>query len=79
MLERLTIAARRLSQTVELRHQFWDSIRQALFGPGTAGTDSARQSARASALVVWLLGTRPALARLQSSRHSLATRVPRLA
>jgi uncharacterized protein (DUF697 family) len=56
MLERLTIAARRLSQTVELRHQFWDSIRQALFGPGTAGTDSARQSARASALVVWLLG-----------------------
>jgi uncharacterized protein (DUF697 family) len=56
MLERLLNAARRLSQIVELPDQLWDAIRQSLFGTSTAGTESARQSAQATALVVWLLG-----------------------
>src|SRR5215469_4596912 len=48
--------ARRLSRTIKFPHQLRDAIRQYLFGPDTAETESARQSAQATALVVWLLG-----------------------
>jgi uncharacterized protein (DUF697 family)/predicted GTPase len=41
---------------VWLPGQLREAIRQSLFGPGTAGTEAARQSAQATALVVWLLG-----------------------
>jgi len=41
---------------VGLPGQLRDAITQSLFGPGTAGTENARESAQAAALVVWLLG-----------------------
>ncbi len=49
-------AVRRLSHIVGVPDRLWDAIRQSLFGPATAGTESARAGAQASALVVWLLG-----------------------
>jgi len=48
--------AHRLSRTIKFPHQLRDAIRQYLFGPDTAETENARQSAQATALVVWLLG-----------------------
>jgi uncharacterized protein (DUF697 family) len=52
--------ARGLGDMVGLLDRLWTAIRQSLFGdvggPGTAGTESVRQRAQASALVVWLLG-----------------------
>jgi uncharacterized protein (DUF697 family) len=50
---RLLDAARRF---VALPGQLWDGISDSLFGPGSAAGEDARQSARAAALVVWLLG-----------------------
>jgi uncharacterized protein (DUF697 family) len=53
---RLLDAARRLSHIVGVSDRLRDAIRQSLFGPVIAGTESARAGAQASALVVWLLG-----------------------
>ena len=43
-----------------LPDRLWTAISESLFGDGdgrgTAGTESARQRAQGSALVVWLLG-----------------------
>jgi uncharacterized protein (DUF697 family) len=45
---------------VEALDRLWRAISEALFGdtgePGPAGTESARETARSNALVVWLLG-----------------------
>jgi uncharacterized protein (DUF697 family) len=41
---------------VELPGQLRDAIRQSLLGSDSAGAENARQSAQATALVVWLLG-----------------------
>jgi uncharacterized protein (DUF697 family) len=49
-------AVRRLRQIVGLPDQLRDAIRQALFGSETAATETARQRAQTTALVVWLLG-----------------------
>jgi uncharacterized protein (DUF697 family) len=37
-------------------HRLRDAIEESLFGPAAVGTDSARQAAQATALVVWILG-----------------------
>lgn len=52
-VNRLRDAARRF---LPFPGQFWDAIRESLFGADTAGIADARQGARAAALVVWLLG-----------------------
>jgi uncharacterized protein (DUF697 family) len=53
---RVLDAARRLSQIINFPHQLWVAISQSLFGPVAAGTENTRESAQATAPVIWLLG-----------------------